>query len=165
MDLELIKQRQQESQARREARIHNQKILQEELLKPYVLTAPDLGTRANELQFYHDIHGGRTYAVLPPDADELRTVAMKLLGGGSELAVNIRMGIAIVNKAAGDTYNRSVGRTVATGKINTVAMKLESVSLVEGYQRFVLRLGDLQIGLSLEKKSSPKFLFAYKNIG
>ena len=160
MNAEQIKQRQEESKARKDLQRANSKVVEEALLKPYLENMPDLGPRAADLQFFHDIYSGRTYAVLPPDADELRTVAMKLLGGGTELAINVRLGVAKLNRDAGDNYNKRVGRIIATSKLSTVAMKLVSSSLTEGRQTFHLAIGNLKVVLQTEKKLCPKFVFA-----
>jgi len=160
MNAEQIKQRQEESKARKDLQRANSMVVEEALLKPYLENTPELGPRAADLQFFHDVCRGRTYAVLPPDADELRTAVMKLLGGGTELAINVRFGVAKLNRDDGDNYNKRVGRIIATSKLSTVAMKLVSSSLVEGSQTFHLSLGDIGIVLRLEKKSCPKLVFA-----
>jgi hypothetical protein len=160
MNAEEIKQRQEQAKARKNLQRENNKVVEEALLQPYRDSMPDLGARAADLQFFHDVHCGRTFAVLPPDADELRTAAMKLLGGGSEVVVNVGVGIAKLNRSAGDTYNRRVGRVIATSKLSTVAMKLAFSNITEGRQDFHLVLGNLRIVLQTEKKFCPKFVFA-----
>ena len=86
---------------------------------------------------------------------------MKLLGGGTEVVVNVMLGEARVNRDAGDTYNRRVGRVIAKSKLTTVAMKLQSSVITEGRQTFYLELGGLCIDIYAEKKPMPKVVNVY----
>lgn len=160
MNAEQIKQRQEEATARKALRKTNAKVVAEAILEQY--KTPISYNDSQNLQFFHAVAEGRTYAVIPPDADELRTAAMKLLGGGSEVAVNIKVGIARVNAAAGDVYNRKVGRAVSTYKLTGMVMRLKASQITEGRQAFYLELDNLHIHLHVEKKLFPKFIQAFE---
>jgi len=119
---------------------------------------PAPGAVGKEVQFFHDRFYGRTYAVVAPDGDTLRAAAMRLLGGGKEVVVNVMLGVSSLNVEENDQYNKRIGRAVASSKLSTVSMKLVSVNLYENISHFSVELDGLRLDFSIQKNPNVPYL-------
>jgi hypothetical protein len=132
----------------RKAAGERQRLLQQAeidaTLAPYLLRAPAKEV-LDTIQYRHDALYGRTYAVVPPSSSDLTNAALRLLGGGSEIAVELSLGQSLVNHAEGDTYNRKVGRVVAVAKLQKQMFKLTDVHVDEKRTTYTLVLGGLSL--------------------
>lgn len=128
---------------------------QDALIAAYPPAAAAVG---QEVQFFHDMYHGKTVAVVAPTGDELRAAAMRLLGNGKEIAINVMLGEAQVNALAGDQYNRRIGRAVSTSKMSLVSMKLSSANIYENVQHYTLELGKLSLDFTIQKNPNVPYL-------
>jgi hypothetical protein len=168
MDQQAIEAKKEEQRSRTQRLREQQLAAQELMLQPYRQALAAKGDLASKAQFFHKKEwkaaGGRTFAVVAPDGDALRTAAIKLLSGGQEVGVEVVIGISHVNTHAGDTYNKKVGRIVATSKLQPVIMKLRAANVYENVQHFSLILGKLNLEFSIEKNPSlPRFVQAWES--
>lgn len=127
-----------------EAKRAQQEAATQAWLSPYTLRLPAKEV-LDTIQYRHDALYGRTYAVVPPASSELTNAALRLLGGGSEIAVELSLGQSLVNHQEGDTYNRKIGRVISAAKLQKQMFKLTNVHVDEKRTTYTLELGSLTL--------------------